>query len=155
MNKVVPPLIGRKKRRAPENPRPPFGGYTGSMAKIIDTVKQRERETSLRQVAREVGMSPTGMRKVLDGTYLHNGTQNKLRSWYVRTESKNVADAAIDTETARMAINLLFVGLPPGRKRIGMARVVNVAREQYSSFGYPEWVNALSHELLEADKSHG
>lgn len=39
-------------------------------------------EASLRQAAREVGMSPTGLSKFLDGAEPYARTVKKLRAWY-------------------------------------------------------------------------
>jgi hypothetical protein len=39
-------------------------------------------EASLRQAAREVGMSPTGLSKFLDGAEPHMRTVGKLRAWH-------------------------------------------------------------------------
>src|SRR3954462_11299295 len=44
----------------------------------------RVEHTSLRGVAREIGMSPTGLKKFLMGTAPYSPTLRRLRKWYLQ-----------------------------------------------------------------------
>jgi hypothetical protein len=57
-----------------------------AFARNIDEIRAALRrhldEASLRQAAREVGMSPTGLSKFLDGAEPYLPTVMKLRAWH-------------------------------------------------------------------------
>ncbi|HVH11557.1 MAG TPA: hypothetical protein VM759_00825, partial [Longimicrobium sp.] len=51
---------------------------------LRETAAARVENTSLRSVAREIGMSPTGLKKFLLGTAPYSPTLRRLRNWYVQ-----------------------------------------------------------------------
>lgn len=63
-----------------------MGGPRGDLPleRMREVLARRVEATSLRHVAREVGMSPTGVQKVLDGADSYSRTRRKLERWYVR-----------------------------------------------------------------------
>ncbi|HEX8674698.1 MAG TPA: hypothetical protein VF710_22545 [Longimicrobium sp.] len=68
--------------------------------------------TSLRQVARDVGMSPSGLDKYLMGiSEPYSQTRRKLEEWYVRDA---VAHDGISDATATAALTLLLDGVAAG-----------------------------------------
>lgn len=65
--------------------------------------------TSLRQVARDVGMSPSGLDKYITGiSEPYSQTRRKLEEWYVRNA---VSHDGISDATAAAALMLLLDGI--------------------------------------------
>ena len=56
------------------------------LAAATEAARIRVAETSLRHAAREIGMSPTGLRGVLDGAEPYGRTRERLRAWFARLE---------------------------------------------------------------------
>lgn len=48
---------------------------------LVSAARARTEATSLRGAAREIGMSPTGLRKMLDGAQPYSPTIRRLRKW--------------------------------------------------------------------------
>jgi AraC-like DNA-binding protein len=59
------------------------GKATFSLKVLRDAIRRRVDETSIRLVAKELGMSPSGLHVLLGGSKPHPGTRAKLVSWYV------------------------------------------------------------------------
>lgn len=99
--------------------------------------------TSLRNVARHLGMSPTGLQKVLDGTRTLPGTRRKLERWYVR-ERLHTPDEPED-DAAFYAARVLVQGIPPGRQDDVLADVGAALAESFASAGEPRpaWLDRL------------
>lgn len=97
---------------------------------------------SLRQVARDVGMSPSGLQKLLDGSEPYTPTRRKLERWYVRESGR--AYGVLDTETAAAAIELLLQDLPLHARPTAADRVRALLDELYSAIGKrPRWLDHL------------
>ncbi|HEU0054730.1 MAG TPA: hypothetical protein VFQ39_16200 [Longimicrobium sp.] len=84
----------------------------------IETLREAARlyvdATSLRHAARDIGMSPTGLRGFLDGADPYVKTTRKLTEWYVR-EIKN-RQVELTTESASAALSLLLKHFPPAHR---------------------------------------
>src|SRR5215216_7771833 len=80
--------------------------------------------TSLRHAAREIGMSPTGLRGFIDGADPYVKTTRKLTEWYVR-EIQN-RSAELSTESARAALSLLLKHFPPSQRPGAAAEMLDV-----------------------------
>jgi len=65
--------------------------------------------TSLRQVAREIGMSPSGLDKFVAGSKPYPKTLRKLKGWYRRHSGPGEYEAELDALLARL-------GLAPGTR---------------------------------------
>lgn len=57
-------------------------GFRRKVQSYRDALLRYLNHTSLRQAAREVGMSPTGLSKFCDGAEPYDPTVLKLREWY-------------------------------------------------------------------------
>ena len=80
----------------------------------IGTLRQAARlyvdATSLRHAARDIGMSPTGLRGFIDGADPYVKTTRKLTEWYIREiQSRN---AELSRESAAAALSLLVKHFP-------------------------------------------
>lgn len=79
---------------------------------IVEAVRQRVAETSLRKTAAEVGMSPNGLRGVLNGTLPHKHSLKKLTNWLRNRD----AATSIPGEVAEAALAVLVCELPRDRR---------------------------------------
>lgn len=70
---------------------------------------EAETASSLRAVAREIGMSPTGLRNFIDGQTPYPSTRRKLNAWYTRYRLSR----RVFTETeARAGLAVLLDAIP-------------------------------------------
>lgn len=78
-------------------------------------LRLRIEHTSLRSVAREVGMSLGGFHGFLAGTDAHPATLRKVRAWYVRESARQRAGSGppADDATAAAALAVLLEEIPP------------------------------------------
>lgn len=94
----------------------------------IETLREAARlyvdATSLRHAARDIGMSPTGLRGFLDGADPYVKTTRKLTEWYVR-EIKN-RQVELTTESASAALSLLLKHFPPGHREQTATEILEV-----------------------------
>lgn len=94
-----------------------------SIETIRATLRRRVSTTSLRGIAREVGMSPTGLSNFLGGTEPHHGTVGKLEEWYL--EHAGVDDDQTATRAAT-ALRMLTSHLPAERARVAETMILDV-----------------------------
>lgn len=88
------------------------------VAECRNAVRNYLGRVSLREAAREIGMSPTGLRKFADGAEPYVPTVHKLREWMQRRRNTRSArnDAlaevvAAETEMFADVLNELFLGV--------------------------------------------
>jgi hypothetical protein len=116
-------------------------------AASLDTLREAARlfvdSTSLRQAARDIGMSPTGLRGFLDGADPYVKTARKLAEWYVREAGRQQTDLTF--ETAAAALDLLTKHLPVARRDAAAAELVEVLHRHCVRGGTtpPEWLAEL------------
>ena len=99
--------------------------------------------STLRAVAKEVGMSPSGLQNFLDGAAPYGKTREKLRFWYFRRagfSSYAVEDAAY--------ILRRLVGTLPAPDH-GVVAVLDAVESSYQRAGMypPDWVRLMRYEL--------
>jgi transcriptional regulator with XRE-family HTH domain len=106
---------------------------------VRDTVRRKIRGSSLRKIAGEVGMSPTGLQKFLNGSDSYRSTVARLRLWYYaqpeNVDTLNVGHAATATQ-------LLTGGLPENQRRHGTAMLIGALSAVYAG-QYPGWLVEL------------
>jgi transcriptional regulator with XRE-family HTH domain len=104
---------------------------------------QRVAATSLRKVAREIGMSATGLSKFLDGNAPYLPTLNRLRNWYLRYAATPAG--TLSEEDAYAALALLVHDLAPDARQGAIEAMLACMREGYQRSGQPEpaWVAEL------------
>jgi hypothetical protein len=71
-----------------------------SIATIREAIRKRVDETSLREVADEVGMSFSGLRSFLDGSSPQPGTREKLVRWHYSHATRSLTVPHDELETA-------------------------------------------------------
>ena len=116
------------------------GEVRASVGTLRQAASRSVSAASLRQVAREVGMSPSGLQKFLSGSSPYSTTRKKLERWYGR------AGPPPDDHSVRAAVDVLVHDLPPVERVEATDRIL-VAVEQ-SRGGKPlRWVKQLRSQL--------
>jgi hypothetical protein len=119
----------------------------------VETLREAARTfvdaTSLRQAARDIGMSPTGLRGFLDGADPYVKTERKLRAWYLRDAQRNVQ--AVSPEAANNALKLLVGHFAPEQGRGAVLDVLQVVEGRCVSTQtpIPAWIPALRTQYSE------
>ena len=85
-----------------------------SIAELRDALQSRLEDTSLRQLAEEIGMSWSGLRTFLGGTEPYAVTMHKLTLWYARYVAEYRQET--DTSAARIALTTLLRHVTPSRR---------------------------------------
>ncbi|HEX6369794.1 MAG TPA: hypothetical protein VF006_12820 [Longimicrobium sp.] len=108
-----------------------------------EAVTERVERTSLRTAAREIGMSPSGLKKFLDGNMPYTKTIHRLRRWYLQHAGD--AREELSEEEAYAALSVLVHDLPPGTRAATMAAMVECAEQGYARVrrDVPAWVAGI------------
>lgn len=116
----------------------PAGEGKAGIDHLRDAVARGVETESLRRIAREIGMSPSGLQKFLDGARPYDPTRRKLERWYVKEAARGYPEA-LTPEAARAAIDLLLRDLPAGRRARARAAFVTLLRNLYG-VDPPDWL---------------
>ena len=110
---------------------------------LRDTASARVEGSSLRRVAREIGMSPTGLKKFLVGTAPYSPTLRRLRKWYLQYAGEHRSEVGV--QEACHALDLLTQDLLPGARRETTDGVLECLSQGYDASGRtrPGWVAEL------------
>lgn len=139
---VTPCRFGRSGRSRQDGPGRSGGPDRSrpSVRRLREAAAARVEASSLRQVAREIGMSPTGLRGFLDGAEPYTPTQRKLEQWYTTAGGGNV-----NPESARTALEVLLRGLPPAERPDALMELCDTLEEIYESTveSTPEWLREI------------
>lgn len=143
--------------KRPAAPAPPAGTGPDPVATRLDAhnslihrmrlaATSRAENTSLRNVAREVGMSPSGLKKFLDGAAPYTPTLRRLRQWYLQYGAVRLGE--VEAADASSALSVLLHDLSPDTRR-GLARsILEQLGSAYEASGKP--VPAWLPEMLAA-----
>ena len=107
-----------------------------SIRHMREVAAARVENTSLRKVAGEIGMSPTGLRKFLDGTAPYSPTIRRLRNWYVRYAADEAG--SVEQVDASAALSVLMHDLRPDSRRDTALHVLEVVGSGYEQSGKPK-----------------
>ncbi|HEU0015130.1 MAG TPA: hypothetical protein VFQ45_15680 [Longimicrobium sp.] len=120
---------------------------TATIKHLRQVAASRVENTSLRSVAREIGMSPTGLKKFLLGTAPYSPTLRRLRSWFVQYAS--VQGESVAEAEASAALDVLVHDLSPDHRRETAGCLLECLGRGYEGSGKtrPEWVAALRGRL--------
>lgn len=114
----------------------------------VRVLRQAAREamerTSSRAVARDVDMSPLGLREFIAGAEPRSATIRKLTAWYIR-QREHGSDAPVDAETAEAAIAFLLEHIPAQHRDDVRAALVQLIDSKGRQVGAPEpaWISDL------------
>lgn len=121
----------------------PARGEATSVAQLRAAVATAVDALGLRPVAREVGMDPRGITKLLKGAHPRPQTRQKLERWYVQRLASG--GGAVGPEAARAALRVLVQDLAPSHREAAIQatveRLVEVYRRVESPL--PRWLEAL------------
>jgi len=133
MNETIPFPLGQPKE--------------ATVAHLRAMAAARVEHTSLRGVAREIGMSPTGLKKFLLGTAPYSPTLRRLRKWYIHHSALPTGE--VEYQDASAAIAVLTHDLPGEPRREAADCVLDCLGRGYDATGRarPRWVAELRHEL--------
>jgi hypothetical protein len=106
-----------------------------SIEVLRSAAAQRVEDTSLRGAAREIGMSPTGLKKFLLGTAPYSPTLRRLRRWYVHFGSR--FEGTLTEVDADVCLTILTQELPPHLRSRARGLAVNVLCMVYDEAGKP------------------
>lgn len=108
---------------------------------IRHTVACHVQSVSLRSVAREIGMSVSGLMKFLNGARPYRATYSRLRRWYVaHRASPNRGD--LDRDDVVAAVFVLTRGLTAGEREKTAQSLLDSLRLGYRDRA-PEWLRDL------------
>src|ERR1700745_791520 len=110
---------------------------------LRDMAAARVERTSLRGVAREIGMSPTGLKKFLMGTSPYSPTLRRLRKWYLQHAALPTGEGAY--HDASPALVVLTHDLQPEPRREAADCLLECLERGYQLSGRsrPRWVSEL------------
>jgi hypothetical protein len=130
----------------------PHDPKNASIRHIREVATARVQATSLRRVAREIGMSPTGLRKFLDGTEPYTPTLHRLRVWFVRFAATPAGE--VSHEEASAALAILTHDLSPTPRRMAAQGMLDLLARGYEVSGRarPAWVADLREEYPGPEK---
>ena len=114
-----------------------------SLERLRETVALRVQATSLRTVARQVGMSPAVLERFLSGEMPYSRTRQRLQEWWVRQSARPRVDVTV--EGVEVAIGALVRDLPPEHRVRAIRRVVSALRRVYAEQASPppDWLERL------------
>jgi hypothetical protein len=115
-----------------------------SLERLRETVSLRVQATSLRAVARQVGMSPSGLEKFLSGGTPYSRSRQKLQDWWEREGSRPRNE--VSREGIEVAVGALVRDLPPEFRAEAVQRLLSALRQVYHEQGatFPAWLDTLA-----------
>jgi hypothetical protein len=112
----------------------------------VEAIRQAARlateATSLRAVARAIGMSPMGLKHFLEGRRPYSATLRKLNVWFVAYASQEMG---FGEDAARAALALLLDGIPEEGRDEAAEMLLDDLWRTHRHFGSrpPGWLTAL------------
>ena len=115
-----------------------------NLERLRETVATRVQATSLRSVARQVGMSPSGLEKFLSGGTPYSRSRQKLQDWWEREGSRPRSE--VSSEGIEVAVGALVRDLPAEFRAEAVQRLIRALRDVYheQDAAFPPWLDALS-----------
>lgn len=116
------------------------GSESAGFELLLRLTAQRVDGTSLRNVASELGMSPTGLSKLLGGSRSQTATRRRLERWVVWQRARDEVSSPSEP-----AARVLVHGLPAALHPDALSRVAAVLATSYERAGVdaPEWMDRL------------
>jgi hypothetical protein len=104
--------------------------------------------TSLRSVARDVGMSPMGLKHFAAGTQPYSATFRKLTAWYAVHQAEA---GGFSADTVRSALVVMTDGIPEEARGRVAAAVMDVILGFHRELGTrpPAWLATLRAEAAD------
>ena len=112
----------------------------------VDAIREAARlaveASSLRAVARAIGMSPMGLKHFLAGTKPYRATERKLTAWYVVYQAES---GGFPVDAARRSLEVLTEGIPLDRREGAQSRLLDEVRDLHHELRTrpPGWLRLL------------
>ena len=121
----------------------PSGSVGVPTYRLREAVAAEVDRTSIRKAAADVGISPMGLHRLLNGSEPQTRTRRKLEAWYVRRVAARSDELSI--ETASAALGVLMQDLAPADREDAFTRAVRFWEELYDSTRtpHPHWLDGL------------
>lgn len=122
-----------------------------SIDRLRDAVAIRVQATSLRAVARQVGMSASGLHKFIAGGMPYTKSRRKLFRWLQREKQNLHSDLSMDVVAS--AVTCLLTDVPPARQERAARALVDALRDVYARHTDtppPPWLAELTRRMEEA-----
>jgi hypothetical protein len=112
-------------------------------AQLRAAVSAAVERSSLRGVARDVGLSPTGLGKFLAGSQPYPSTRRKLERWFASQAREQGGD--FGSGDALHVVRVLLHDLPPDAQPAAQERLIAALESVYagSRLGAPAWLRSL------------
>ena len=120
-----------------------------SITRLREAVTIRVQATSLRSVARQVGMSPSGLDKFLAGGMPYQKSRRKLFDWLHRERNNLGADLTVDGIAA--ALGSLVRDLPPDRREVSLHALLDTLQDLYTTHTEtaPAWLGEIMERVAD------
>ncbi len=127
-------------------PNDPKQQRDATVRHLRDMAAARVENTSLRGVAREIGMSPTGLKKFLLGTAPYSPTLRRLRRWYLQHSALPTGEVSYHDASAALVV--LIHDLQPEPRREASDCLLDCLERAYDASGRsrPRWLADLRAE---------
>lgn len=110
--------------------------------RLRELLGARVEASSIRSVAKEVGLPPNGLSYFLEGGSPRTATVRKLEAWYVRDAARTEGQPT--DEAGRAALTLLVRYVPPGARKGARARMISLLEDlcREADVPAPAWARA-------------
>ncbi len=105
----------------------------------------------LRHLSRQVGVSPAGLRRFVDGAHPYSATRRKLERWYVLHGPGRLA-AGLTAGSALTILRVLVDGVAPARQPETVQALVKSLCDAYATahLAEPDWLREVRAEVERA-----
>lgn len=113
------------------------------LAALRAVLTQQIETRSLRAVARQIGMSPSGLQKFLDGAKPYSATRRRMEQWYVRESARFTSPVSV--ESARAALAVLVQDFAPGTRAEVQKELLTLLEALYlgKNRRLPDWLGKI------------
>ncbi len=107
---------------------------------LMAALRRARSETSLRRLARELDMAPSGVRKLLNGSVPHGSTRRKVAAWYATYLP--CVEREPTPEWLETVLGYLVAELPVGRRGWATDQMRAALAHLYRREGFdvPRWL---------------
>ncbi|HEX2203403.1 MAG TPA: hypothetical protein VHG91_08895 [Longimicrobium sp.] len=125
-----------------------------SLDALRHAAAEAEQASSLRAVAREIGMSPTGLRNFLDGQTPYPSTRRKLNLWYARYR---LSRRVYEEDEVSAGLALLLEAIPEAGYARAAERVLACVAEVHADTHVeaPAWLARLREAVARREGGGG
>jgi hypothetical protein len=115
------------------------------IAEIREAARLAVETQSLRAVAREIKLSPMGLRNFLDGREPYSATRRKLNAWFVEHAATR---PEYEEAAVRASLAVLLEGIPESQRDTVARELLDFLESEYVQNGArpPAWLKRLRNE---------